>query len=194
MLKLALSLLLAAHAATPSLQEALKEYGVHVEGEFSVLKDQRLAGAVKKQHVIEAETAGRERFEIKVITPIDKAAARRLIDEELNGLRKLFAAADTPYMGDIAQAIGGCPAQYGPIDKKTDFLAGEADVMVGSASDKFAFGACSPEAAAYKGAFVAYYDEATKSVWSWRVFVPWTDKKSALKSDWLSPVLARFKK
>lgn len=192
MWNLILSLCAVAAAATSSLDGALLEHGVHADLDAKVLKDQHLSGETKKQHLIEAETADHQRFEVKIISPVEPRMAGQLIGEEINGLKKLFAAADTPYMGDIAQALGGCPAQFGPIEKQIEFLNPGAKVLIGSANDKFGFGACSAQTAKYRAAYVAYYDEGTKSVWTWRIFVPWKGK-TPLKTDWLSPVLRHFK-
>ena len=176
------------------MQDALKEYGVRVEAPFTVTKDQHLNGESKKQHVIEAEGSGHEHYEIKIISPLDANAAKALSESEAAGLSKLFAAAQTPYMGDIAQAIGGCPHQFGPLHRKVKVLGFEADALLGGANEKLGFGACSAALAKFKAAFITYYDPATKSLWAWRIYSPWTDPKSPLKSEWLNPLLDRFQK
>jgi hypothetical protein len=183
-------------ALAASMQDALKEYGIKVEGgpAITVTKDQHLSGASKKQHLIEAESGSHERFEVKVISPVEPAAAAAMIESESSALKKLFMPTQTPYMGDIAQAIGGCPVKFGPLEKSVSLLQNETKALLGAASEKLSFGACSSSLAKYKAAFVAYYDPANKSVWTWRVFVPWTAPPAALKSDWLKPVLNRFQK
>jgi hypothetical protein len=186
--------LAAAQAAT--MQDALKEYGIKVDAgsAITVTKDQHLSGTTKTQHLIEAESGAHERFEVKIISPVEAQAAAAMIESESSALKKLFMPAQTPYMGDIAQAIGGCPVKFGPLAKSVSVLKNNSQALLGAANDKLSFGACSLEQAKYKAAFVAYYDEPSKAVWTWRIFVPWTNPPAALKSDWLKPVLSRFQK
>ncbi len=174
------------------LQEALREYGVTVSSEnFKVLKDQKISGN-KIQRLIEVEGRRNERIEIKIVSPVEAAAARAMMDSERTVLKKLYAAPQTPYMGDIAQAIGSCPSKYGPLKKEMTFLAGKQDVLIGAATPERTFGACTSDQAKYRGAYVSYYHPATKTVWSWRISAPWTDGKP-LGSEWLSDILAQFK-
>jgi hypothetical protein len=176
-----------------TLQDALKDYGLHADSAFVILKDQKLKGVAKSQHVIEAEGPAHERLEIKVIAPIDEKLAATMIETETVAVKKVFAAPQTPYMGDIAQAIGGCPHQFGPLQKSVTVAGHSTQAVLGAANAEKAFGACSADQAKFKGALIAYYDAGTKSVWTWRVFQPWTDSKSPLKSDWLAPILSRIK-
>src|SRR5690242_16576510 len=78
-----------------TLQEALHEYGIKVEGggAAAVTKNLKQSGQTKSQHVIEAETPAHERFEIKVIAPIEAGAAGALIESENTAIKKLFSAA-----------------------------------------------------------------------------------------------------
>jgi len=178
-----------------TMQDALKEYGIKLDGAHAgvVIKDQHLSGSSKSQHWIEAKTPADEHFEIKIISPLDQKAASALIASEASTIKKIYSAPQTPYMGDIAQAIGGCPTTFGPLEKKITMLKQDATAVLGAADDKFKFGACSSEQAKYKGAYLAYYDESSKSLWTWRIFVPWKTAAD-FKSDWLSPVLKRFQK
>jgi len=180
-------------AFSATLQDALKEYGLHADSVFLVSKDQNLKGASKSQHVIEAESPAHEKLEIKIISPIDEKHASTIIETETGAVKKLFEAAETPYMGDIAQAIGGCPHQFGPLQKSVNVAGHNSEAILGAANSEKGFGACTAEQAKFKGAIFAYYDSKTKSVWTWRVFQPWKDSKSPLKSDWLAPILSRIK-
>ncbi|MGZ3723168.1 MAG: hypothetical protein ACXVA9_09570 [Bdellovibrionales bacterium] len=178
-----------------TLQDALKEYGIKADGApaMTVTKDQHLSGTTKNLHVVEANSAAHEHLELKIISPVESKAAAAMIESETAALKKLFAAASTPYMGDIAQAIGGCPAQYGPVERPVTFLKNDTKALLGSANAKLGFGACSEGEAKFKGAFITYYDESSRALWTWRFFSPWTGA-AALKSDWLGPVLKRFNK
>lgn len=178
-----------------NLQDALKEYQIRVNQPetLTVTKDQHLSGKSKSEHRIEAKGNNHERFEIKVISPVEAKLATALIESESSIVKKLFAPPQTPYMGDIAQAIGECPASFGPIEKKVSLLQKDILAILGAADSKYSFGACTSETAKFRGGFLAYYDEATKAVWFWRVFTPWT-KSDALRADWLEPLLSRFRK
>lgn len=179
-------------AGASPLQDVLREYGIAVDsGNFTVLKDKKMSGA-KSQRVIEVQGRQNERIEIKIVSPVETAAAQAMMEAERTALKKLYAAPQTPYMGDIAQAIGACPSKYGPVKKQMPFLDGPQDVLIGAATPERDFGACTAEQARYRGAYVSYYHPATKTVWSWRISAPWNDKKP-LGSEWLGEILAQFK-
>jgi hypothetical protein len=182
-------------AGAATLSDALKDYGVKVQSadSFKVVKDQKVAGTSKSQHVIEVETAAHERLEIKIIQPVEAKVAAAAIESERNTLKKLYGAAQTPYMGDISQALGGCPASVGPAEAKINLMKKDVAAVLGAVKSDYAFGACSAEQAKFRGAYMAYYDEATKSMWSWRVFAPWTGGgKKPLSADWLKPIVSKF--
>lgn len=172
------------------LQSLLKEYGIAVNGNFKLIKDQKMSG-VKTQRLIEVEGQKNERIEIKIVSPVEADSANAMIASERDAVKKLYSAPQTPYMGDIAQAIGSCSSKFGPLKSEIKFLSNKQDALIGAANPERAFGACSGEQAKFRGAYVSYYDPGTKTVWSWRVFSPWTDKKP-LGSAWLTEILAQF--
>ncbi len=188
--KLGLIALLVALESAPASQDVLKEYGILIPSTFKVLKDQKVSGT-KLQRTVEFEGPKSERIEIKILAPVEATPAAAMIASESDAVRKLYAAPQTPYMGDIAQAIGSCPAKYGPVKSDVQFLSDHRNALIGAANSQRAFGACSASEAKFRGGFMSYYDPSTKTVWSWRVFVPWSDKKP-LGDRWLSEILAQF--
>lgn len=181
-----------AHGSTA--RDILNDYSIQIDdaSTFAVLKNQKMSGA-KNQHIIELQSKNKEHVEIKIISPVDKSAATAMIDAERSVVKKLYAAPQTPYMGDIAQAIGACPAKFGPVQSEIQLLTDKRNAVIGAANPERAFGACDSAKAKFRGALVAYYDEESKSVWTWRVFSPWSDKKP-LGSHWLSAILGQFKR
>ncbi len=174
------------------VNETLREYGLQVPETpaLKLIKNQKVSGE-KSQHVIELETSAREHIEIRIIGPLPEDAAKTLLSSERSRLAGLYAAPQTPYMGDIAQAVGGCPSSLGPKNSTVSFLGSSREVLLGAATAERAFGACAKDQVRYKGAFWAYYDTKTKSVWQWRAFVPWRDQ-SKLTSHWLAPLVGQF--
>lgn len=187
---------LASFASPGSLEQALKEHGVSVDSgvAYKILKDQHLSGSVKKQHEIVAESPAGVVLEIKIIEPLDPKAGAALVFSELGGIKKVYAPPQTPYMGDIAQAIGGCPSQFQPLNVPVTVAKAHGEALVAAATADRAFGACSETDAKLKAAFFIYYDADAKAVWSWRIFTPWTGQKKKVSGDWLQPLLNRFKK
>lgn len=123
-------------------------------------------------------------LEVRVKSGVEAQAARAAIDEEMNSLKKLYAAAQTPYMGDISQAIGGCPPSMGPKISEVNFFGAKVPALMGAVNADKAFGECSKDKAKFKGAFFGYYDTQSKKLWLVRAFQPWTDGK--LESGWLN--------
>lgn len=172
--------------------DVLREYGITVKTEhFKVLKNQSMSGN-KAQRVIEVEGPKGERIEIRIVTPVEAEPAQVMMESERTALAKLYAAPQTPYMGDIAQAIGSCPSRFGPLKKEMKFLTDSQQVLIGAVAPDRKFGACSADQARFRGAYVSYYHPTTKTVWSWRITAPWADQKP-LGSEWLSDILAQFK-
>jgi hypothetical protein len=167
----------------------LAEYGIQAEG-FTWTQDQKRSG-VKTQHVVEGEGPGQARVEIRILSPLDEETAKKNIEGETNALKNLYAAPQTPYMGDIAQAIGGCPPSLGPKAYDIEFLGRKVPAILGAASGDRSFGACTKEAAKFRGAFFAFYEKG--ALWSVRVTAPWP-AKAKLADNWLAPIMARFKK
>ncbi len=185
---------LASSAAT--LEKVLGDYGLKVDStkNFKLLKDQKISGTSKKQHLIDAQAGTGERIEIKIISPIDKGTAQSLVETEQTAMRKLYSAPQTPYMGDIAQALGGCPSAMGPIRENITLGGTEVEAWIGASHANSAFGACSAEEAKFKGALLIYYVPETQSVWRWRVFANWTGVKKSIDSNWLKQIVSSFKK
>lgn len=190
---LSVSLVYAANASG-SLGEVLKPYGIRVRDDksFKVLKNQQSSGSTRQHQVVEVETTGRERIEIRLVRPVETAAAQSTIAAESAAVKKLYEAQQTPYMGDIAQALGGCPPAMGPVLAQVAVGKQKGEAVVGAVNSDYSFGACASDQASYKGAYLAYFDEGTKTLWTWRVFAPWTGGKKAIDADWLKPILNRF--
>lgn len=186
-------LLCAGAAVCETLNSALEPYGVFFpKSNFSVTKNQKLSGHMKNQHVIEARTKGDEFVQIRVIGPIQPNDAKNLLGGERTAIEKLYGTEQTPYMGDIAAAIGGCPSYLGPVPKSFRFHGQEVDTVSGAVGTDRSFGACSLTQAKYRGAVVTYYNPDTKMVWIWRVYSPWRDGRNALSSDWLTEFMSQF--
>ncbi len=175
------------------INEALQDYGIKVSdpAQLKVIKNQKVSGE-KSQHIIEVETPALERVEIRIVGPLTEDGAKTMIESERARLAGLYSAQQTPYMGDIAQAVGGCSSSLGPKSSTVSFLGESRPVLLGAANGDRAFGACSKDQVRYKGAYWAYFDPASKSVWSWRAFTPWRDR-SKLNSNWLALLMAGFK-
>ena len=175
-------------------ENPLKERGITIKPgtEFTVVKTQKLAGASRQQRLIAVVVQGRRRVEIKIIEPFDEAKVKNVIDTEKSGISALFSKTQTPYMGDIAQAIGGCPPAFGPATAAMTFINRPVEVLMGGVTEQLAFGACSAADAAYRGAVFSYYDATSRAMWTWRVFDPWEDKGSKLSSDWLKKIMSIF--
>jgi hypothetical protein len=173
----------------------LQTFGVDLKSPaLSLLSEQTQAGVTKNQHSYVIETTSGARFEVKIIEPLDEAAANAIVEPQRESFKKAYGAAQTPYMGDIAEALGGCPASFGPL-RTTTLLGGhKMDVLFGAADAKFAFGACSEKLAHFKVALFFFYESGTKTLWEWRAFVPWKQWGKGLGSGWLKKALAQLKK
>jgi hypothetical protein len=174
-----------------SVKGPLEEYGIRGEG-FTWLENQKHQGT-KTQHQVKADGPSGSHIEIRIVSPLEEAAARKSIADEWNSLKNLYSAPQTPYMGDIAQAIGGCPTTFGPRQVNLQILGQKVSALLGATSSDRAFGACTKEAARLRGAFFGYYDQNSKALWTWRVTAPWP-AKTKLSDDWLPSITSRFKK
>ena len=108
----------------------------------------------------------------------------------MNSLKKLYSAGQTPYMGDINEAIGGCPASMGPKTEEIKFLGAKVTALIGAAGDGHAFGACSRAQAKFSGAYWGHFDAKSKKLWLVRFFNEW--KSGPLRSAIAGLISAQF--
>ncbi len=181
-----------APAHANSFSDALAKETIRLDPKvrFRLVKDQQLGGEMSR-HIIIGETTEKLRVEITVIRPVSGETAKLQIDSEVAAIQKLYAAPETPYMGDIAQAIGGCSSLFSPLLGEADFLGANRKTIV-AAAKKFDFGACSSQEATYMGAFLGYQQE--NKLFFWRIFKPWPRGTHKISSTWLPSVLDWFKR
>lgn len=184
--------IIGAFAQAATLGDVLKEHGLTLDGApraFTVTTDQKVKGERKNLRTLEAKSASGERVQIKIIQPMEAQAAEAAASAERATIKKLYAAPQTPYMGDIAQALGGCPASLGPLESELKIAELPGHLVVGAATASDAFGACTTAESKNKGGLVTFYDPVRKALWTWRVFAPWNPRQTPLSTEWLTAIL-----
>jgi hypothetical protein len=188
-------LLLSSTAFGFSRDNFVQTFGIDLKSPgVSVVSELTQAGAAKNQHTFVIATAAGARFEVKVIEPIGDTAANEIMEMQRESFRKAYGAAQTPYMGDIADALGACPASYGPLRTTITLNGHKVEALLGAAHASYSFGACDEKLAHFKAALFFLYESDSKNLWEWRAFVPWKQLGKGLGSGWLTKALGPLKK
>jgi len=126
-----------------------------------------------------------EIIKVEAIAGIDGEAAEVLLDESILSLEALYAAALSPYPGDISKQVAP-NSKYRPRRDETTVGATKRTWFLLFANDRMAFGAATPESVRYRALLGWFHCAERETFFKVRCFVPRTTKEEALVALFLS--------
>jgi hypothetical protein len=137
-----------------SFGSLLKEKGLFYPGAdaYHVVQSLTRKGEERTFITLIAEKA-QSRIEIEIQSPIDAKEAKRISDSEYAVIRSLYGARQTPYAGEVSEAIA-CAEEDKPRTVRENFLGREEKVLLANAGARFTYGVCAKDLIALRGGFL----------------------------------------
>jgi hypothetical protein len=154
-----------------SLNEALRPYHVQFAGvDAPVLENFRRASAETVFDTIIAG-GGSLRVEIEVVAPESPELAANYSKSKYEIIKALYGPQYTPYPGEVTNQTE-CPPDRKPLSRTVSLLGKDTEVLLANATERYTFGVWEDDLIKQRGAFCVLYDDATKTLYQFKVFQP----------------------
>jgi arylsulfatase A-like enzyme len=116
---------------------------------------------------------GDDRLRVRVVSGVQAAKAKALVDEERTLLEDLFGDRQAPYPGQLTNTLR-CPETYHPQEVRP--LGGALELLTLQANDRLGFGGCAADLLRYRATVGFFHDAQAKRLIKLEYF-------AALESD-----------
>ncbi len=137
------------------INQQLSAYGLTLKNEtqWTMKKNSTVQSGDRKIQTMEL-TAGDVSVEMTFLNSVPKAKAVQDADLEYSSILSAYKAAVTPYAGSVSKKLS-CGPRFYPKNVPAKFAGLKVRALVGFASDRKAFGACTESEASLEFAFAA---------------------------------------